>query len=310
LAWDGDKLMITRGDEKIECEGKIAAEISDASIKGMEPDVKGKFKFNRVHLFFACIGVLIVVAALGVYFYLVPWIAEKSAAYMPVDLEVRIGEKLAESIVGSVPTDDSVNFYMKKFVSDLDLDSRYPIKVSVLNSPEINAFALPGGRIFIYSGLLEKMNSYPQLVALLGHELTHVKRQHSLKGILRGAAAGIVTGGLFGDFSGLGSWVVSRADEFKQLDYSREMETEADNYGLALMIRNEVDPKGMTQLLELLNEESTEEPALMKYLSTHPQTLERIKNISSKSEMNIVFQENPVLKQVFSEIQASLQRFK
>jgi predicted Zn-dependent protease len=48
----------------------------------------------------------------------------------------------------------------------------------------------------------------------------------------------------------------------------------------------------------------------MKYLSTHPQTMERINNISSKSEMNIVFQENPALKQVFSEIQASLQRFK
>jgi predicted Zn-dependent protease len=66
----------------------------------------------------------------------------------------------------------------------------------------------------------------------------------------------------------------------------------------------------MTQLLELLNEESTEEPALMKYLSTHPQTLDRIKNISSKKEMNIVFPENLALKQVFSQIQERLQRFK
>ena len=116
-------------------------------------------------------------------------------------------------------------------------------------------------------------------------------------------ASAILISMMFGD---MGSWLISKADEFKQLDYSRELETEADNNGLRIMLENKVDPKGMLDLLELLKEAHAEEPGLMKYLSTHPDTESRIANIAGNPGMKNKFRSQPELETTFKALKHTL----
>jgi len=143
-------------------------------------------------------------------------------------------------------------------------------------------------------------------MALLGHEATHVIKRHSLKSILSSATSGLLLGYFFGDIYGLSGWAVSKADEFKQLDYSRDLEAEADQNGLQLMISNQVSPKGMLDLLEVLKKESTEVPAMMKYLSTHPEIEARIEAVSKDPLFGKVFEANEKLKWDFACVKAAV----
>lgn len=236
------------------------------------------------------------------YIYVLPWAAEKATVLVPVDTEIALGERISNHLTGESITNDSVNFCLEQFVKQLELDKTYPIKVKVLVSEEINAFAVPGGNIFIYSGLLKKLESPEELVALIGHEVTHVTDRHSLKSILRSVASSLLFSVLLGDASGL----AEQADQFKQMDYSRELETKADLNGLVIMVENQVRPEGMIRLLKILQKENEEMPHLMKYLSTHPETEERIKevqkNILSKKE----FAQDVEMLSVFKEIKKAV----
>ena len=213
-----------------------------------------------------------------------------------------MGESIGEIYTRESVMNDSATYYVGEFVKELDLDDTYKIQVRVIESEEINAFALPGGKIFIYSGIIEKMDSYEELVALLGHEVTHVVNRHSLKSICRSAATSIVIASLFGDVTGISSGILSQADQFKQLNYSRELETEADDNGLDVMVQNKVSPKGMIDLLKLLKAEGAEMPQYMKYLSTHPDTDSRISNISANPQAKTNFPANTKLEEIFKKL--------
>lgn len=241
---------------------------------------------------------------LGVFAFLVliPWLGEKAANLVPIETEVKLGENIADMYEHEGKVNDSATYYVDRFVKLLELDNTYQIEAKVIESKDINAFALPGGKIFIYSGIIDEMNSYEELVALLGHEVTHVVNRHSLKGICRSAATGIFIASLFGDVTGISSGILSQADEFRQLHYSRELETEADNNGVTIMVENHVSPQGMIDLLKLLKTESTQMPQFMKYLSTHPDTDSRIENVESNPEAKASFPENQKLQALFTKL--------
>lgn len=239
---------------------------------------QGRLSQRSLYLILGISATVLLLAGL-LYVFVLPWVAEKAVLLVPVETEISLGESLTESLTAGAQSDDSVNHYLKEFVACLNLNQNYPIRVRLIRSEEINAFALPGGNIFIYSGLLEKLESPEELVALIGHEVTHVVQRHSLKSMSRSLASGLLFSFLLGDASG----IVAQADQFKQLDYSRDLETEADDYGLKLMRENNVHPSGMLRLLEILKRENLEMPQMMKYLSTHPDTEERIINIRSQT---------------------------
>lgn len=256
----------------------------------------------KLFLFFIAFFGLCAVAL----FYGLPWLGEKAANLVPVEAEVQLGESLGDVYIRESKTNDSATWYVNKFIQHLELDDTYKINATIIKSDEINAFALPGGKIFIYSGILQKMNSYEELTALLGHEATHIINRHSLKSICRSATIGIVFAAIFGDASGISAGIISQAQQFKQLDYSRDLETEADNNGVSIMVQNKVEPKGMLDLLKLLKEEGDETPQLMKYLSTHPGTDSRIENISSQPAVTTTFSKNKTLEKLFKHMKRVL----
>lgn len=264
---------------------------------------QGMLSSKSIYLIVAVTFSVILFGAL-LYVYVLPWAAEKAIVLVPVETEIALGESITENLTGEAMTNDSVNFYLEQFVKQLELDKTYPIKVKVLLSEEINAFAVPGGNIFIYSGLLEKLESPEELVALIGHEVTHVTERHSLKSIMRTLASSLLFTILLGDASG----IASQADQFKQMDYSRELETEADKNGLDLMVKNKVQPDGMIRLLQILKKENEETPQLMKYLSTHPETEERIKSVEALAQSQPEFEKDSRLLEGFERIQEQVRK--
>jgi len=302
---NGSHLIIKYGaypHQTLECRDEIASIIYKAwSGTNVVRQVEGyTFKSKRSSM----ILLIFIFLGLGIFtfLYLIPLAGEKAANLIPVEAEIQLGESIGKIYMDQRDSNDSANYYMREFVKQLNFDDTYKIDVRVIESEEINAFALPGGKIFVYSGIIDKMESYEELVALLGHEVTHVINRHSLKSICRSAATGIFIATLFGDITGISSGILSQADKFKQLDYSRDLETEADNDGLEIMMENKIDPKGMVDLLELLKIEGESMSPYMKYLSTHPDTDARISNISANPNAKTDFPDNKKLEEIFKKL--------
>lgn len=296
-------LLSHRNGASLMASGPSAARLMEEHQLYLEQYRKRQGRLSKGSLYMILgISGAVLLAGILLYVFVLPWLAEKAVLLVPVETEIALGESLTESLTAEALSDDSVNHYLKEFISRLELNQSYPIRVRLIRSEEINAFALPGGNIFIYSGLLEKLESPEELVALIGHEVTHVVQRHSLKSMSRSLASGLLFSFLLGDASG----IVAQADQFKQLGYSRELETEADDYGLRLMRENGVDPSGMLRLLEVLQKENTEMPQLMKYLSTHPDTEDRIRNIRSQIGAGEREQARSELNETFDRIKSVL----
>jgi predicted Zn-dependent protease len=236
------------------------------------------------------------------YWTLIPWLGEKATLLVPKDTEIQLGESIAENLKQTEEINQKSTVLINQLIDSLDLKESYPIKITVVNAPTVNAFALPGGQIFVYSGIIQKMKNYNELVALLSHEITHVTHQHSLKSLGRSAATSIFISGLFGDISGISAGILDQANQLKQLRYSRELETEADQHGVDFMIKYKVSPEGMIDLMQILDKESEGEDGFMKYLSTHPETKERIHALKSNTLIDTKFREKQSLTDLFVQI--------
>jgi predicted Zn-dependent protease len=164
---------------------------------------------------------------------------------------------------------------------------RYPYSVAIVDSPDINAVALPGGPIWIHRGVLEKAMNESQVASVLAHEIAHVARRHAATQLTTVAMTkwGLnLLGSLLGNTGGAGGAQV--AAEFlasgATLKFSREDEREADRVGLALMSRAGWDGRGMVEMFEILRKESARNPTSVEaFFSTHPTPHERIKELSA-----------------------------
>lgn len=309
VQWNGEILNITYGQyphQSLQLDGAMASAVAE---KWANRNVFRKTQhLGNKKIGLVLIGLIVLFIGLvgTVWFFVLPWVAERAANYIPPDVEASMGESLAKTYQQGYKTSDSANYYLADFAKQINFNSPYQIQPEVLVSDEINAFALPGGKIFVFSQIILKMDNYRQLVALLGHEASHVNKRHSLKSICRQAAGSIAVATIFGDATEISAGLLSQANQLQQLNYSRELETEADNEGLKIMIANSVDGQGMLQLLKLLQKENTEVPAMMKYLSTHPDTEARIKQVEEQLKEKSNSHPNQALERTFLNLQRVL----
>jgi predicted Zn-dependent protease len=235
----------------------------------------------------ALITIAIFVSIAGsVYFLLLPKIAEYAASQIPIEAEVELGKQFYDSFVGGMEIDKERTKELQAFAKKMDFQTEYPLKFTVVKDKQVNAFALPGGNIVVFDAILAKMKTPEELAALLSHEVTHVKDRHSLKGLARGLAGSMVVSVLIGDMNAIGNLLVSQASNIYELGFTRDMEKEADLEGLEIMYRNNLDPKGMINLMERLHEEEKKYGVdkMPAYLNSHPLTKERIDYISKESK--------------------------
>ncbi|TVQ80299.1 MAG: hypothetical protein EA380_03425 [Phycisphaeraceae bacterium] len=164
-----------------------------------------------------------------------------------------------------------------------------PWEFTLLDSDVINAFALPGGKVFVSRGLVQKMTNEAQLAAVLGHEIGHVTARHAndrisrqliLTGVVVGAT--VAAGQSDSDLVRVGVPVlVGTTGTGFSLSFDRNQELESDRLGMRYMTRAGYDPRGMLQLMEILRDASGER-SQPEWLSTHPLPETRIRAIEQR----------------------------
>jgi len=207
--------------------------------------------------------------------------------------DIQVGRQAAQQMMRTMPScnDPKVDAYLTQLGMRLiaKLPTRgaeYPWEFHCVNTKEVNAFALPGGFVFVFRGLIEAADNESQLAAVLGHELSHVALRHGTaqasKAQLAQGAAGLFTG-LFGGSSGgaLLSQGVAAGAVGLLLHYSRTDETQADVMGTQVIYDAGYDPRAMAQFFEKL-ETLTKGQNPPQFLSDHPNPGNRIERVDEE----------------------------
>jgi Zn-dependent protease with chaperone function len=239
--------------------------------------------------------------ALLSYFYLLPFLADVFARSFPKEYEISLGEKLYESVLAGEEIDSAKTVAINHFFNQLKIEGDYPVKITVVEKNITNAFALPGGGIVVYDKIIDEMDTYEELAALLAHEYSHVQLKHATRNIFRSLSGYLFISMLFGDVSGVSAVVIQNADNLRSLKYGRSLEHEADENGLHILKANKIDANGMAELFKKLKKESSFEMAEM--LSSHPDIDARIDFVDSfQKEESFVPEKNDSLAYYFNEL--------
>jgi predicted Zn-dependent protease len=154
-------------------------------------------------------------------------------------------------------------------------------QVHVIDDPkQVNAFATPGGYLYVYTGLLMAADNEAQLAGVWGHESGHVVARHSARQMVDSMGLETVIGIALGQNPNeLAQLAATLAAKGALLSYSRQDETEADEYGARYSAQAGYDPHGIIQFFEKLQKMEGAQPAFAKYLSDHPATGDRITHL-------------------------------
>ncbi|AWV97336.1 M48 family metallopeptidase [Arcticibacterium luteifluviistationis] len=263
--------------------------VTDYALKG-----KTKTLIGSVLLF-------VFITAAG-YFVVLPKLAEGFVMQLPMSWEEELGERIFGGMTNEqLLTDTLVTLRIDKegsrllqdFVDDIDKnESDYNFRVTLVKDDLVNAFALPGGRIVVFTGIIDLMNSEEELAALLSHEISHVTERHSLRNLAKSFAGYFFISILTGDANGTLAFILQNADTMNNLRNSREFEEEADDVGLELLKLNGITARGMIELmtgLSELEESMIGDSEIIKFVSTHPLSKERVEKAESflKSQTDI-----------------------
>lgn len=210
--------------------------------------------------------------------------------------EIRLGAELHRQLQQqeTFVTDAGLTRYVQQLGERLARVSKRPdlaYHFFVIEDPTVNAFALPGGYVYIHTGLLQTVESESELASVLGHEIAHVVARHGLKNLKKAQQWQFFVG-LLG--LGLDAALGQRGAEYGQLasqllaagiltKHSRDAEREADFLGLHQMYRARYDPRGMVSLFQKLDRISRQTPDLLGFVfRTHPPASERIRNTQAE----------------------------
>ncbi len=157
---------------------------------------------------------------------------------------------------------------------------------TVIDSPVVNAFALPGGYVYVSRGLLAECNNEAQLAGVIGHELGHVNARHNMKRLQSAVGMNILTAAV-GAATGSSLWqnVSGQIMGLISQKYSRSQEREADKLGTRYMTLAGYDPRQMSAFLQRLRELHSHEPsALEAIMASHPLTSERVASTAALAD--------------------------
>lgn len=164
----------------------------------------------------------------------------------------------------------------------------YEFRFHIARDDQINAFALPGGNIVFNSGMLLAAGTPEEVVGVLAHEIAHVTHRHSIRQLVSTVGLFAVIQAFFGDATGLMAVLVDNSAYLLTQKYSRDYEREADASGWDYLVAAEIDPRGMIRFFERLQEKEEKLEAAtggaLRFLSTHPATVERIETLYQRWE--------------------------
>src|SRR5690242_2176769 len=201
-----------------------------------------------------------------------------------LEKEIRMGKEFAQQVEASskMVTDPVVNEYVNRIGQNLvrNSDAKVPFTIKVIDSDEINAFALPGGFFYVYSGLILAADNEAELAGVMAHEIAHVAARHATREMTRGNWANIASLPLIFVGGGIGYAVRNAAGlalPVTFMKFSRGFEAEADYLGLQYMYKTGYDPNAFISFFEKIEAQEKKKPgALSKAFASHPQTPDRV----------------------------------
>ncbi|MDO9264885.1 MAG: M48 family metallopeptidase [Desulfosalsimonadaceae bacterium] len=248
----------------------------------------------RKKLFWLFVAVFIMIVS-----YL--WCIHRVYHFVPISTDIFIGNKIAgllmknNKICDNPEVKDRMDSILAAFAPS---DSGFKYDITVINKNEVNAFALPGGKIFVFSGLLANTESSEEIAGVIAHEIAHIEKRHGVQNLIR--AIGIhyiismALGVGFEDFD-----TIDTLSEFSDLliilKYSRGFEYEADVYGADILHRSGLSVAGLKSFMiksqKNRPDSETIEPGenrLVDFLSTHPAVPRRIELLNQVLEKETV----------------------
>lgn len=208
-----------------------------------------------------------------------------------LESEIRMGKQYSMQVEQSVKLvqDPVVNEYVNRIGQNLvrNSDAQVPFTIKVIDSDEVNAFALPGGFFYVNSGLILAADEEAELAGVMAHEIAHVAARHGMRQMTRANIAQIATIPLIFVGGGIGYGIYQASSlglPLTFMKFQRNFEAEADYLGLQYMYRTGYDPQAFISFFEKIQAKEKKKPGtLAKAFASHPQTPDRIE----KSQMEI-----------------------
>lgn len=292
--YSGEQVRLERGGEFSE-----ALLVSDTSfltqLHQIAPELATRFHEPARRRRRARIVLIAALASIGIltvlYLWGIPALAAFVASRVPVSWEEHLGRSVVKHLVPPAMrcADNTRTRVIDEIITVLTAPlptSPFTIRVIVVNDSTINAFAVPGGYIVLYRGLLEKTQTAEELAGVLAHELQHIFKHHVTQALIQHVSTGLLLAAITGDTSKATAYGLESARLLGILRYSRQSEEEADAAGMRMLLESGIDPKGMIAFYELLTKSTSETSSILKYLSTHPSTGDRIKKLKSLVEQS------------------------
>jgi predicted Zn-dependent protease len=223
----------------------------------------------------------------------------KGVNFYSLEKEIALGKQLAQEVErqAKVIDDPVIAEYVNRIGQNLvrNSDAKVPFTIKVLDTEEVNAFALPGGFFFVNSGLVLKADTEAELAGVMAHEIAHVACRHGTRQATRGQLVNIASIPLIF----MGGWTgyairqgAGLAIPMGFLTFSRGFEREADFFGLQYLYKAGYDPTSFVDFFEKMQTLEKKKPGtLSKVFSTHPMTDDRIK--ASQGEIQKILGSKP-----------------
>jgi len=223
---------------------------------------------------------------------LVPWpggcrvnpvTGEKEFILVSPGQEKVMGRKAAEEVekeLGKSIKDQQLQNYINYVGQRIAAVSHTPqegFSYKAIDHKSVNAFALPGGYIYITTGMLKQLNTEAQLAAILAHETAHVTARHSVSRISRNFLISLGMSLITGEKASTAIRVANIVRQLEGMAYSRKQERQADRIGLDYLVKAGYTPNGMIETMEML--EKRKSFMMIEFLSTHPSPENRVEYI-------------------------------
>jgi len=213
----------------------------------------------------------------------------KGVNFYSIEKEIGLGKQLASEVErqAKIINDPVIAEYVNRVGQNLvrNSDAKVPFTIKVIDSEDVNAFALPGGFFFVNSGLILKADNEAELAGVMSHEIAHVAARHGTRQATRGEIAqlGMIPLIFMGGWTGYGIYqAASVLVPIGFLKFSRGFESEADMLGLEYMYKAGYDPTAFVDFFEKIETLEKRKPGtIAKVFSTHPMTDDRIRAAQS-----------------------------
>lgn len=234
------------------------------------------------------------------HFYGLPWCVNRIVDRLPPSFDKELGDIAQRSI--NETTDPAGSRLLADFAQEMNWGTPDTLTFTIVKSDVENAYALPGGRIVVYTGLLEKLHTPEQLAALLSHEAAHVTGRHSVRKLCHDMSTAMLVHIAFGSASGATNTLYANASSLYSLTYSRQFEQEADIMGMETLRRNHINQQGMLQLMQEL-QKLDQKLNVPEFIRTHPLTDNRINYVREDiAKHPATFNRNKRMEEIFRQL--------